>query len=427
MLVFSLLIIYTLVVQAANKQDIIFPVAELGNCKNEAECKTYCDQPKNLNSCLDFAEKYNLIPEKELAQARKFAAVGVGPGGCASKDSCETYCDDISHMNECLAFAEEHNLIPPDELEEAKKVQAALARGATLPGGCRNKQECETYCENPDRMEECINFAETAGFISPEELKDAKKAMQAIKKGAKPPPCRGKRACDDYCGKPENFEQCITFAEAAGFMDAEEAKMVRKTGGKGPGNCQDKKECKVFCQNPNNQQVCFNFAKEHDLLSEEDLEMMEQGKQRMLEAFEMASPEILQCIDEKLGIGFVEKMQNEQEVMLNPEMGNVMKDCFEKIMIPKEDMMPPENFINQPGVMPPEQIQQYSQQQYPEGREFKDFENTEFSGEIPDGSSSEMPNTEELCGNFVNIPECSYAGPSDSQNYKLCKQCYPDR
>lgn len=31
------------------------------------------------------------------------------------------------------------------------------------------------------------------------------------------------------------------------------------------------------------------------------------------------------------------------------------------------------------------------------------------------------------CSSFASAPQCSYVGPPDSQNYKYCKQCYPDR
>ena len=43
------------------------------------------------------------------------------------------------------------------------------------------------------------------------------------------------------------------------------------------------------------------------------------------------------------------------------------------------------------------------------------------------GSSYEIPITPELCANFTSAPACSYIGAVDSQNYKLCKKCFPDR
>ena len=35
--------------------------------------------------------------------------------------------------------------------------------------------------------------------------------------------------------------------------------------------------------------------------------------------------------------------------------------------------------------------------------------------------------TPEICANFKDVPACSYVGSSDSQNYQLCAQCYPNK
>ena len=98
--------------------DIQYPVRELNNCQNEKACKAYCDEPENINACVDFAEKNNLMSQEEIELAKKFMAAGSkGPGGCRGKNECETYCNDISHIDECVAFGEKTNLIPPQELE----------------------------------------------------------------------------------------------------------------------------------------------------------------------------------------------------------------------------------------------------------------------------------------------------------------------
>ncbi|MBM3251016.1 MAG: hypothetical protein FJZ07_02165 [Candidatus Nealsonbacteria bacterium] len=377
-----LLISSVLAVVATSKDDIVFPVAELGGCESETECKSYCDNPENMEVCISFAEKHNLISKSELEKAKKFIAIGKqGPGNCDSAASCEAYCNDITNIEECLAFAEQSGLMPPEELAEARKVKAALDAGAVLPGGCSTKDQCEVYCENPNNMEECLAFGEAAGLIPPEELAEAKKVLAAIKQGATPPPCRGKEQCETYCRQPENmepcltfaeaaglippdeladakrmlsairkgikplpcggreecdvycaeethFEECLAFAEAAGFIAPEEAEMARKTGGKGPGGCKGRKECEAFCQDPTNQETCFNFAMEHGLMSEEDLRRMEEGKQQLLEAIESAPPEVRTCLENTLGSGVIEGIRA-GTVMPREEMGDAMRECFE--------------------------------------------------------------------------------------------------
>lgn len=126
--IFGVLIGQTLAqISAQTEPDIQYPVKELGNCRNEADCRAYCDKSENIKACINFAEKNNLMDEEEIERAKKFIAAGAkGPGGCTGKDNCEEYCNNISHIDECISFAEKNNLIPPDELAEAKKFRPPL-------------------------------------------------------------------------------------------------------------------------------------------------------------------------------------------------------------------------------------------------------------------------------------------------------------
>ena len=373
------------IASATSKDDIVYPVAELGGCTNETECRSYCDDAAHIDECLNFAEQHNLMSEADLQHARQFAGTGGGerPGGCTSPQECQQYCEDINNMDECVDFAEKHGFMEGEELEEARKVQRALRGGATLPGGCRSKQECEAYCEDPENMEQCITFAESAGFMKPDELQEAKKVLKAVRAGHRPPPCRGERECDEYCSAPENFEQCITFAEAAdlippeelkqakqalvairkgvrpprcrgerecdeycsqpehakecidfavaaGFMTEKDAELARKTGGRGPGGCRGEDECEAFCQNEANEEACFNFAKEHDLISPDQLREMEEGKNRLLEAVESSPPEVRDCFASQVGDGVIEAIRSGSR-RPSRDMGEVIRRCFEEL------------------------------------------------------------------------------------------------
>ncbi len=397
-MVISGILLSNVLAQAA--ADVQYPVKELGNCQDEAACRIYCDKPQNLKVCLNFAEKNNLMSYEELQQARKFlASGGKGPGGCSGKDNCEEYCNNISHIDECISFAEKNNLIPPEELEEAKKVQAAIKRGVKPPP-CGNKKQCDIYCSESDHMEECITFGIEAGFIQGKELEDVQKMLAALKKGIKPPPCKGKQACDAYCSDPEHmevcmnfameagfmseeekegaqkmlqalkkgvkppncrgreecdvycaeeshFEECMKFAEAAGFMSSEEAAMARKTGGKSPGGCKGKEQCEAFCNNLDNQETCFNFAKEHGLIPEEDLRRMEEGKQQFKQSMQEIPPEVYSCLESAVGAETMAKFKN-GEAMPPRDIGDKMRVCFEQNIKPPRPGEPGEG-----GSMPP--------------------------------------------------------------------------
>lgn len=374
--------------EAGGVASIQYPVKELGGCKDEAACRSYCDKTENTSACLNFAEKNNLMPKEEIERAKKFVASGSkGPGNCRGKNECETYCNDITRIDECVAFAEKNNLMTANDLVEAKKVQAAIKRGVKPPA-CGNKDQCDAYCSEAGHMEECISFASEAGFIQGKELEDAQKMLVAIKKGVKPLPCRGKDACDAYCSSPDNmeacisfaseagfmsdqekadsqkmlqalkkgikppackgkeecdnycsqdahFEECLKFSEAAGFMNAEEAAMARKTGGKGPGGCKSKDECEALCNNPDNQEMCFNFGKENGMIPPEDLKRMEEGKQKFQETLNQAPSSVLECLDSQIGAEMMAKFKS-GTTMPPKEIGGQMKNCFEKMMGPGE-------------------------------------------------------------------------------------------
>tara|TARA_Y100000034_G_scaffold117927_1_gene158037 strand:+ start:1084 stop:2592 length:1509 start_codon:yes stop_codon:yes gene_type:complete len=310
--------------------DITYPIAELDNCGSESECLAYCDEPGNLGQCLDFAEAHSLMTPGEIEHARVFQSIGaIGPGGCTGQEECEIYCDDIAHIDECIAFGEEHGLIPPGELEEAKKVAEALQAGATLPGGCSSKDECEVYCEDPGHIDECIAFAEAAGFMHPDELEEAKKFADLMKEGDTPGGCRGKEECEAYCDSDRHFEECILFAEKAGVIPPEELEMIKKTGGRGPGGCRGRDECDAFCNNTANQEACFAFAQEHGLLSDKDLARSREGIDRIQEGLSHASPEVLSCLEERLGNATLAEIRS-GDFFPSPTVGEAMKGCFEQ-------------------------------------------------------------------------------------------------
>lgn len=390
--------------------DVQYPVAELGGCADQAACKMYCDDAAHLTACLAFAEEHQLMSGEELQKAKQFAKAGSkGPGGCTSQGSCDTYCDDPAHIDACIVFAEQSGMLSGKELEEAKKVQAAIAQGIKPPacGGpkacdaycsdtahleecitfskaaglmgeqeskdaekmlaavkkgvkppaCKGKAECDTYCNTAEHMEECMNFASAAGFMSAEEQEGAQKMLQALKKGVKPLPCKGKEECDAYCS--DHMEECINFSEAAGMMTSEEAAMAKKTGGKGPGGCKDKEECGVFCNNPDNQQACFEFGRDNGMIPPEDLKKMEEGKKQFSESLGRAPTEVLQCVSNLVGGEAALEKLKAGTGMLPQGVGEKMGECFQQMMkdggVPGVggSMAPGGGFQPGPGAMTP--------------------------------------------------------------------------
>lgn len=325
------LVFGALLTRAASRAEIVFPIAELGGCGSEGECRVYCDDERNAEACLAFAEREGVMEKGEVVRARAMVQAlrsGKSPGGCTSREACETFCSDVTNIETCLAFAERHGIRDEAEVKEMRQVARAIQGGALPPGGCRSKKACESFCEEPEHAEECLAFAEKAGFIEGRELEMARKALPFLQRGETPGGCRGKESCDAYCKGGDHIEECVAFAEKAGFMSHEEAEMVRKTGGRGPGGCRGKEECEAFCNSEENQETCFSFGKEHGLISDEDLKRMEEGRRQVQESFGQMPEGVLACLTERLGAEELEKIRS-GALMPGSRTGEAMRGCFE--------------------------------------------------------------------------------------------------
>lgn len=192
---------------------ITFPIAELGNCGSQVECRAYCDKTENLDACTAFAKEHNLISNDEADQNQKFSSVlkTGGPGGCTTIDACKAYCSVAQHQQECQDFAQAHGLIKPDDAAKLKKFQSLVSAGQT-PGGCTTKDACETYCQDQSHKQECLDFTVKLGAISKDQ---ANKIKQSGTTG--PGGCNSKDACEAYCQQTEHQQECLDFAQSHGL------------------------------------------------------------------------------------------------------------------------------------------------------------------------------------------------------------------
>lgn len=161
-------------------ENIKYPVIELESCKDIKDCYTYCEKTENILKCVDFGEKNKIISTEDATKTRKFSDVlkEGGPGKCKNQRTCEQYCEETSHVNECLTFAEKHELIPLKQLKEAKIVTKVLQDIGKLPGGCKDKKTCEEYCSVKTNQLECIEFGKKVGLISEDAMKQMEEALK---------------------------------------------------------------------------------------------------------------------------------------------------------------------------------------------------------------------------------------------------------
>ncbi len=335
---FFLLYFLAFDVQAINTPDSLnYPIAELGNCENKENCQLYCEQVDNMESCINFAEKNDLISPNEATIAKK-AIVKIKnkqtPGGCNSKESCENFCkNNLQNLDSCISFAEEIGVSDP-EIIQAKKIAAALKKGANLPGSCNGKIECETYCQDINHLDECLSFAEAAEILTKEEISEAKKVAPFLKSGAMPGGCQTKASCSEYCKDENHFEECLNFAEKAQLINKEEAEIARKTGGKGPGNCRSKAECEAYCNQDENAQTCADFAIEKGLVSEDEIKKIKEGAKEIASGLNRAPQEVRgeveKCLNELFN-GNISMVLSGQKA-ITKEKGEKINNCFQSVI-----------------------------------------------------------------------------------------------
>ncbi|MBI5222240.1 MAG: hypothetical protein HY980_01965 [Candidatus Magasanikbacteria bacterium] len=331
-----------------------------GGCATQSACLTYCDDVNHLAQCLDFAAENNLMSPADLEEAKlvaKATAQGVKtPGGCKTKGACDNYCSQAGNMAECTDFAVKAGLMSQSEYQEAQQVMKALAAGAKIPGNCGTKKACDQYCAQPEHMDECVDFGVKAGFISASEAEEAKRIMPLIAAGKMPGGCKGKGECQTYCEIEEHADECAQFAIEAGFMSPEDAEMYKKTGGKGPGGCKSKEACKAFCDDPANGKTCFEFGLQHDLIPPEDMRKMEEGIGQMKKMIGEVPAEVLSCAEAELGSGFVSQINaGDFSVLMNNNIQSVFEKCFSQFMPQPSEQPGEQGMMGQPGegMLPP--------------------------------------------------------------------------
>jgi len=410
----------------------VFPIKELGNCKDEASCASFCTKTDNMLACTNYAEAKGMITPEQAAMSKKVAArvaAGNMPGGCKDEASCKAVCSaDAKSIKECIAFAEELGVIPAAELAQAKKVLSALDKGAELPGGCKNQKECENYCSVGANIDSCLTFAEAANLMSSEELAQAKKVAPFLKTGETPGKCTTKQSCDTYCSEDSNFGECLGFAEKVGFLSPEDAAMARKVGGKGPGNCKNKDACEAYCKDDTHADECFNFAAEKGLIPEEQLTQMTEGVSQIKDGLNQVPPDargaVEACLRSEIGaekydgvMAGTRKPTKDFAITVPKCFESAMKEYAQKMMESASKGAGAAGGAGAPNGMgvPPEIQAQMQSGTSPTAEQIEKLKES-----APSTGATGGPD----CSVFAAIPKCSMTGPAGEA---YCKKCFPDK
>ena len=314
-----------------------YPIAELGNCKDKTDCMDFCTNPDNMSACASYGESSGMLSAEEARISKKVAEkikAGTMPGGCKTKNQCESFCQgNVANLQECLSTAQDLG-ISSASIDEGKKVLQALKDGAQMPGGCTTKGDCENYCSDPQHIDECLNFAEKAQIIPAQELAEARKVAPFLKSGQTPGACKTKESCNTYCADNSRLEECVGFAEKAGFISAEEASMARKSGGAGPGGCKSQAACDEYCKDQSHLQECIDLGIKVGAIKQEDVEKIKGGgkmiKDGLTKIPEGAKAAAESCLRNIFGDSFQDVLDN--KVQITKDQGDQVGPCFENSM-----------------------------------------------------------------------------------------------
>lgn len=251
--------------EEAKKRGITFPIAELSGCKSASECRSYCDNESNRNTCENFARSKKFGHYKEEGEMLEKAREKLG---CDSFESCKNFCETPANRNKCESFGEEH--APP----EFKQKKEEFLKKAKEGLGCTDFASCRNFCENPDNRERCMQFAQKN---MPEEYQKRREEFE--NRGGQqsgPGGCNSEESCRKYCEDPAHKDECQrggdqgerrggpgndqgNFGERFGPSGYPQGRQGNRQdgkfgerGGQGEGRgCSNEAECRSICeQNP---------------------------------------------------------------------------------------------------------------------------------------------------------------------------------
>ena len=215
--------------EVAKKHGITFPIAELGNCEDYSSCRTYCEDPVNSTTCIDFAKKKGFYKD-ESTHKSDLLEKAKSQLGCSSEASCREVCSKEENFEKCSNFARQNNLSGGHSDEVGK---AAILQKAKSILGCNSEATCRDVCSKEENREKCSNFARQTGLRGGEHRSG-------------PGGCTSEETCRAFCSDPANYQVCSGFAASSGGNFS------------GPGGCNSEATCRAYCEK--NPESCRSFG-----------------------------------------------------------------------------------------------------------------------------------------------------------------------
>ena len=270
------------IVQAAP----LYPVLELGNCRNQSECYLYCQIPENSPACWSYG-KYILNPQADiLGETTVNITYPISDlGNCIDANACFIYCNQPKNQSACYSYAKTHGLIQDEEIDDEEylpleKMQEIITTAQTELG-CNSKEQCMSICGQPENYLKCETFAKKHNLYRgppPIDEHGAPAPSEILEMAKTELGCDSERSCKEYCNNPVNAEKCMDFAKNNNLMREGEYEKRKKEfdkykdqkekmleEAKAELGCNSYESCEKFCANSNNVKKCVTLGERHGM------------------------------------------------------------------------------------------------------------------------------------------------------------------
>lgn len=220
--------------------NITYPITELDNCASAQECFIYCNQPQNQSSCLSFARKNGLVKnDTQASPSAEIMHAAQTELGCNSRETCKALCNNQSNMDKCRTFARKHGL----ERESEDNISMDILAKAQVQLGCDGRDSCEKFCKNPDNQSKCFDFAKNNNLMKQEDIQKinqmTEKKKELLDEAKTELGCDSQQSCYQLCKNPDNREKCYSLGKKVGIIKNQRESQTLP--------CTSETECKNYC------------------------------------------------------------------------------------------------------------------------------------------------------------------------------------
>lgn len=246
--------------------NITYPIDTLGFCSSAQSCYEYCQIDKNKEACLTFAQKNGLIkttvkPESVSQTVLNAAKTELG---CETTDDCMNLCNQTANIDKCLTFAKKYK-IEKTESAETKALAEKALKYSKKELGCTTREECTAFCNQPDNQSKCQSFVDKYQLYLENKNESLKKNTELLKTAMTVLGCTSIDSCREFCSKPANYGKCLTLMKPSEISkEATKSPTLKTTSATGAAGLKSlSQQENVLPKGCNTEEECKTYCAAH--------------------------------------------------------------------------------------------------------------------------------------------------------------------